>query len=106
MRTFRGCVTCLILLTMTTFCEAGGLIQKIPADGAWVKYFMMGNLYGPGAVDSKYTGRWTIRSVGHPTVKGRKHRWIEFHRHLDHSASDPAFDQWLKIPRSRAGTGF
>jgi len=96
MRTFRGCVTCLILLTTTTFCEAGGLIQKIPADGAWVKYFMMANLFGPGAFDSKYTGRWTIRSVGHPTLKGRKYRWIEFHRHFDRSATVPAGDNWIK----------
>ena len=96
MRTIRGFLTCLVLLTTTTFCEAGGLIQKIPADGAWVKYFVTGHMYGPGAVDSKDTAAWTIRSVGHPTVKGRKYRWIEFHRHFDHSASDPAFDQWFK----------
>lgn len=62
---------------------AGGLIQKLPEDGAWVQYHMNYEFFGPGAVDEEGTGSWTVKSVGTATANGDMCRWIEFEETLN-----------------------
>lgn len=76
--------------------SAGGPVQSLPKDGSWVKFFLEWELSGPGAVDGKGTGTWTVRSVGTKIVNGEKCRWIEIEEHLDKSDDEQAFTRWFK----------
>jgi hypothetical protein len=66
---------------------AGGLIQKLPKDGAWVKFYMDFRLDSVALV--KNTGSFTIRSVGTESRDETKLRWIEFEE--SHGKSENGF---------------
>jgi hypothetical protein len=61
----------------------GGLVQKAPEDGTWIKYHLNWKLEGPDAESSEGEGSWTVRFVGTSMEDGRKHRWIEFEEILE-----------------------
>lgn len=56
--------------------RAGGLIQSLPADGAWVRYNFRCRLERGGS-QKELIGDLTIKSVGAVQHDGRPHRWIE-----------------------------
>jgi hypothetical protein len=94
MRTLR-CVTALILSSFPVPALAGGLIQKLPRDGAWVQYYMDHRF--DGGRRFKTTGHWVIRSVGAEDIDGKKCRWIEFERAFGKSDTGQApVTEWMK----------
>lgn len=65
----------LALLLPAGFAEAGGgLLQRLPEDGTWVRYFVK---VKDGAGTKPRNGTMTLKSVGRETIKGQKYRWIE-----------------------------
>lgn len=82
----RPCLYLILAVATTAPCSvfAGGLIQKLPKDGACVTFYM-DHRHG-GAIQWKNTGSLTVRCVGSAAVDGRKCRWIEFER--AHGKSD------------------
>jgi len=98
MPTVRRLLTIVFLLSASTHsAHAGGPVQALPKDGAWVKFFLEWELSGPDAADSKGTGTWSVRSVGTKTVNGEKCRWIEIEEHLDKADDGKPFTRWYKF---------
>ncbi len=64
-----------LLLVVPVQSRANGLIQQLPKDGSWVRYFLNLKSEQPDEAD---TGTLTIRSVGQVMVEGKPCRWIEF----------------------------
>ena len=64
-----------LLLVVPVQSRANGLIQQLPKDGSWVRYFLDLKSEQPDEAD---TGTLTIRSVGQVMVEGKPCRWIEF----------------------------
>lgn len=85
MHHFRRLSLVLIVMTASSPLFAGGLIQKLPEDGAWVKFDM--EFQRDGNADAKTTGHWTIRAVGTERISGKKYRWIEFDRFYGKAAA-------------------
>ena len=54
--------------------SAGGLLETLPKDGSWTKYYMEIKSEKPMQT---MTGTFIIRSVGSVTENGEKCRWIE-----------------------------
>jgi hypothetical protein len=53
----------------------GGLLQSLPKDGTWTKYYMEMKSETPGM--KEMSGEFTIKSVGAATEDGKTCRWIE-----------------------------
>lgn len=62
-------------LSAASVADAGGLIQRIPKDGSWVKYYMDMKSDGPRKQEMNAT--MTLRAVGSVTENGEKCRWVE-----------------------------
>lgn len=82
--------------------RADGLIYRLPADGAWVRYDAIA-VFDQDAQPSEVTGKLVIRSVGQVTVNDQKHRWIEIRIVLE----SPGWNQVTKllIPEARLKKG-
>jgi hypothetical protein len=55
--------------------QADGLIQSLPADGAWVRFNF--HMTREAATRVEKSGELTVKSVGQEQHAGRPHRWIE-----------------------------
>jgi hypothetical protein len=53
----------------------GGLLQSLPKDGTWTKYYMEMKQEAPAT--KEVIGEFTLKSVGSVTENGKKCRWIE-----------------------------
>jgi len=53
----------------------GGLLQSLPKDGTWTKYYMEMKAESPRMMEM--SGEFTIKSVGKVTEDGKSCRWIE-----------------------------
>lgn len=52
---------------------AGGLVQTLPKDGSWTKYYCEAE-----SPQEKFTGTMVVKSVGRTVENGKPCRWIEF----------------------------
>ena len=75
-RLLLGSVLCL-LIGFPAALHAGGLVQSLPKDGSWVRFYMELKIAEPQKIE--ISGTYTIRSVGRTTVNGKPCRWIELH---------------------------
>ncbi len=92
----RALTIALILASVTRPATSGGPVQSLPKDGCWVKFRLEHETSGPDGVDGKYTGSWTVRSVGTRTVQGEKCRWIEIEEHIDEGDDGKPLTRWFK----------
>lgn len=66
-----------VCLAMPAMSHAGGLVQSLPKDGTWVKYYVELKVAEPQKTD--IFGTYTLRSVGRAQIDGAPCRWIELH---------------------------
>jgi hypothetical protein len=68
----------LLVASLPSTTMAEGLIHQLPADGAWIRFEVVGKAQAAdGTVRVSIKGTQTIRSVGRATVDGQPCRWIE-----------------------------
>jgi hypothetical protein len=84
------------------------LITKLPADGTWATYVVVGEERRPNEIAHEFKGTITIRSVGEEVEQdqGMKQlRWIEIEQRLHHG--DEPLDAIHKflIPENEIGEG-
>lgn len=79
-----------------------GLIQTLPADGAWVRFNFVCQNENRGASKESFIGTLTVKSVGSTRHGGQTCRWIEFElrmRDVMGGAESIGIRKWL-IPES------
>ncbi len=66
------------LLLIPASVRADGLLQQLPEDGSWARFDVETQIYKrTGEPGTKFTGSFTISSVGKATVDGEPCRYIE-----------------------------
>jgi hypothetical protein len=81
---------------------ADGLIYKLPADGAQVRYDLEIAITGQ---DTKVNGSLSVSSVGKATENGEECRWIEFKMIVSNDGQDHAGISKVLIPEKHLGKG-
>src|ERR1051326_6094228 len=81
---------------------ADGLIYKLPADGAQVRYDLEIAITGQ---DVKVNGSISVSSVGKTTENGEDCRWIEFKMITSNDGQDHVNISKVLIPEKHLGQG-
>lgn len=68
-------VSSMLVLALGGTAFAGGLLQKLPKDGTWVKYTVVRT--STGAVERESSGEITMKLVGTIVENGERYRWVE-----------------------------
>jgi tetratricopeptide (TPR) repeat protein len=82
-----------------------GLVYRLPADGAFVKYDLNANMSFAEGQEIPIGGSLTMSSVGETTVDGEKCRWIEFKTVFKIGGQEQPNISKLLIPEKHLGQG-
>ncbi len=105
MRTLTFLATVTLCLLLTTTSRAEGLLYRLPEDGVWVQFQVLGNAIEPDGTDVTLTGTLTISSVGTIDVDGKRCRWIELANDAKVGGQPASYVEKLLIPEEHLMKG-
>ena len=93
-----------LALLAPAFARADGMLQRLPADGAWARFRFLGMVEDQDGVQTKEDGYLTTSSVGVVTENDERCRWIELVYQWDGREGEYDVSKWL-IPERRLQKG-
>jgi hypothetical protein len=94
-----------LALLAPAFARADGMLQRLPADGAWARFRMLTVTEDQDGVETKLDGYLTMSSVGVVTENDERCRWIERVHQWDGKEGEYTnVSKWL-IPERRLQKG-
>lgn len=102
MQHFRLVLACLIVTASALPAMAGGLLDKLPADGSKAVYDMKLTSQR-GGQEMSITGTLTVSSVGQEKVDGKTCRWIEVDMTMEFQGMKRSTVAKFLVPESEFG---
>jgi hypothetical protein len=78
-----GSILTALVLLAPAFARADGMLQQLPADGAWVRFRVLTVIEDQDGVQTRSDGYVTMSSVGVVTEDNERCRWLELTWKLD-----------------------